>query len=84
MRVKVKIKDVVAQTDRATQFLLKYETILWFPNTVFKFNKNKHFIECEKWFCRKHNIEFLDLIYMPTPIEPKFNQVAIKDLIYEN
>lgn len=53
MRVKVKYKDIIHRTPKATYFLLKNEKMQWIPNKCFCYGKQGAYLVMNKEFCIK-------------------------------
>lgn len=82
MLVKVKIKDVIASTEKAVLFLFKYEREEWLPRSWFKKGRGNYIIMSES-HAREKGLQFTNLMHFPEKIEPKHNQEAIDELRYE-
>ena len=81
MLVKVKIKDVLAETEKAALFLLKHEIECWLPKSQYRFVTG-NYILIQKWLAIEKGLEFSEYIHIPEKIEPKYNQEAIDELKY--
>jgi hypothetical protein len=79
MQVKVKFKDIIHKTSKATLFLMKYEKEVWIPNKLFYFGNGRNII-ISKDIAISKNLEFKLFLHIPKLIKPVFNQQPIEDL----
>jgi len=77
--VKVKIKDILHQTEKATLFLIS-ESEIWLPNKLFRFGKG-NYITLWNDIANSKNLDYDTLYHEPEKIEPVYNQQPINELI---
>ncbi len=79
MRVKVRIKDRIADTGKAV-LLLVSEQEIWFPKAAIRWGKGNYII-CSQKLAEQKGIRYSPLLHIPDRIEPVYNQEAIDDLV---
>jgi len=78
MKVKVRIKDVLHRTSKATLFLIS-EREVWLPNAAFKFGRG-NFIITSETLAKEKGVKYDSFFHTPDKIEPEYNQQAIDEL----
>lgn len=82
MRVKVKINDILAITEKATLLLIGKNEI-WLPNRAFRFGRGRYII-VDKGIAVSKGIKFKEYMHIPEKMEPIYNQEAIDELKYDS
>ncbi len=82
MKVKIKYQDIIANTEKATLFLLRGNEKQWIPNFLWKYAKNGKYLIVDKSFAVKNKLYFKNYINIPIKIEPIYNQEVIDELKY--
>ena len=79
-RVKVRIHDVLANTAKATLFLIS-EREVWLPNACFRFCGGSHIL-VDQDMAKEKDLKSAPQLHIPDKIEPEFGQQAIEELRY--
>ena len=79
-KVKVKFIGLFVETDNALLVKLSSFKEIWIPKSVFSTNTQGNYLLVEKWFCKKHNIQYSEYVNKPKKIEIIDNQEALDEL----
>lgn len=80
MRVKVRYHDVLAQTARATLFLMS-EREVWLPRAAYKQGPGRTLI-VEQALAEARNLRFSAYVHIPDTLPVTYGQEPINDLKY--
>lgn len=78
--VKIKVNDIVYETNKAYLFLCDTREI-WCPKTWVKRFVGKYAVVPQK-FAEEKNLRFKTYYHTPLPLTPIYHQEPIDDLIY--
>lgn len=78
MRVKVKYKDILAETAKAV-LLLVSESEIWFPKSQITWGKGA-FVVCQKSLAEAKGCRYTTWQHIPDVIEPVYNQEPLDEL----
>lgn len=80
MQVKIRIHDILAETDKAV-LLLVSEQEVWFPKSSIRWATGNYII-CSKRLAEEKQLRFYPLLHIPEKIEPQYNQEPIDEIVY--
>lgn len=83
MLVKVKFKDILAQTNKAILFLISEEEV-WFPKKHFRFLRQGAAFICPLWLAQEKMVKYTSYIHFPEKIDPVYNQEPIDELRFDS
>jgi len=82
MRVKIKVRKIIHETDKAVLCEIKKCPQKWIPKSILSRSKQGSYLIPES-FAIKNEIPYSEWLHIPNKIEPVYNQKPIEDLKYE-